>query len=213
MLPLSLLRVRRRCDSIVPLYVESNASTLQIAKLIIDLYSKYFGKKKGLLNSAVSQLENIGYDFKFIRGLAALLDRRCTLVKTSQVEPLDVRRKLFKLASEKGVPMSIEARTILLSQVAEELKTTIEILEASFYGDLEDEMTIGCFDPMVPIDLIKQYNLSLTQTLLFNAIELSFTVSGNWQHLFRQIKWLGLIYNVSVSGSKYWVTINKWWVR
>ncbi|GAH79525.1 unnamed protein product, partial [marine sediment metagenome] len=40
----------------------------------------------------------------------------------------------------------------------------------------------------------RKYNLSLTQTLLFNATEMVFTVGENYQQIFRTINFLGLMY-------------------
>ena len=208
MLPSSLLRTRRSRDKIMPVYAKIDTSNEGMANLLINIYSEHVGKKKGLLNAAVLHLENLGYNYRFVRGLAVILDRRCQLVTNAVVDPLEARRKIFKVASEKGTPTSTEERSIILSQVAEELKIDVEGLNESFYGDLEHEMIVVSFDPMTPTDLLKQYNISLTQTLLFNATELSFTASGNWQQIFRQIKWLGLIYSISLSGPDYWVKVD-----
>ena len=52
-----------------------------------------------------------------------------------------------------------------------------------------------------------EYNLGLTQTLLFDATELSFTASGNWQDLFHAIKKFGLIYEV-YQDNGLWVKID-----
>jgi hypothetical protein len=44
--------------------------------------------------------------------------------------------------------------------------------------------------------LLKRYNFSLTQTLLFKSLRLEFSASGNWKDIFRDVKRLGLIYSV-----------------
>ena len=56
-------------------------------------------------------------------------------------------------------------------------------------------------------DLLGEYNLGLAQTLLFDATELSFTASGNWQDLFHAIKKFGLIYEV-YQDNGLWVKID-----
>lgn len=207
-MPLNLLVTRRRQDMIMPVYSELNSNNTMLAKHIIDVYSENVGQKKLVLNNVVSEFEDWGYDYRFVRGLAALLDRRCQLETKTSVDPIDVRRRLFHVSCEEGLPTSGEERYAILSRVAAELKLDADTLEESIYGDLEDEMVLTSFDPIDPVDLLRQYNLSLTQTLLFNASELSFTASGNWQRIFRQIKWLGLIYTVRPVGVDYWVTID-----
>jgi predicted nuclease of restriction endonuclease-like RecB superfamily len=72
---------------------------------------------------------------------------------------------------------------------------------------LDDELILEKFDPPSASELLKQYNLSLTQTLLFDSTELSFTASGNWQRLFFYIKKLGLIYE-AYQDNGFWVKID-----
>lgn len=208
MLPTNLLRIRRRQDKIMPVYAEIDKSNLEMANLLVSLYSEHIGKKKGLLNEAVSELETLGYDYRFVRGLAVILDRRSHLVSKTIVDPLEARRKIFQSASENGNPTSTEEKLKILTQIAKDLKISVEELNESFYGDLDDEMTMENFEPMTPEEMLKQYNLSLTQTLLFNATELSFTASGNWQKIFRQIKWLGLIYSITKGEPDYWIKVD-----
>ncbi|MFH0897507.1 MAG: DUF790 family protein [Candidatus Bathyarchaeota archaeon] len=208
MLPSSLLVARRSRDKIMPVYAELTSTNTEVAGLLIDLYSKHVGEKKGSMGQDLSELENVGYDYRFIRGLAVLLDRRCRLKARTIVNPLEIRRRLFQLASDKGVPTTEEERSAMILLVAKELKTGVEELDALLYGDLDDEMIVVAFDPTDPVDLLKQYNLSLTQTLLFGASELSFTASSNWQQIFRQIKWLGLIYTIDFNDTAYWVKVD-----
>ncbi len=208
MLPTSLLVARRRQNRIMPAYAELTSANLEAAKLLIDQYTEHVGEKRGSMNQALSEPENLGYDYRFIRGLVTLLDRRCRLETRTLISPLESRRNIFQTAAEKGIPTTPEERTNILTQAAAKLNTTAEELDASLYGDLDDEMTLASFEPIEPDNLLKQYNLGLTQTLLFGASELAFTASGNWQQIFRQIKWLGLIYTVDAVGTGYWVKVD-----
>lgn len=192
----------------MPIYAELNNANVEVAEYLIKLYSNHVSKKKHIINQAVSELENFSYDYRFIRGLATILDRRCKMETTVVVDPIEMRRKLFQKTFEEGIPTSDEERFAILSAVAKELKIEVDGLIESIYGDLEDEMTLTSFFPIDPLDLLKQYNLSLTQTLLFNASELSFTVSGNWKQIFRGVKWLGLIYTITLDNANYWVKVD-----
>ncbi|MDQ1281045.1 MAG: hypothetical protein QG670_2309 [Thermoproteota archaeon] len=208
MLPTNLLVTRRRRDTITPAYAELNETNIEMIKHLIKLYSDSIGEKKSMLNQTLSSFENFVYDYRFIRGLAVTLDRRCKMESKTPLSPIDVRRRLFQIAAKKGLPKTDEERKIILSTVANELKTGVEEVSESMYGDLEDEMILTDFNPIDPIDLLRQYNLSLTQTLLFNATELSFTASGNWKPIFRNIKWLGLIYSIKTTTTDYWVKVD-----
>ncbi len=208
MLPSNLLVTRRRRDKIIPVYAQLNRENLEIARLLIQTYGDYLGKKKGELNEAVNGLEDLGHDYRYVRGLATLLDRRCQLELKVTINPVKVRRHVFKISHRKGFPINSEARRDFLLQAARELEVTVEELEESLYGDLEDELILKDFNPVDLEALVKQYNLSLTQTLLFYSTVLSFTTIGNWQNIFRQIKWLGLIYTIRRSGSEYAVNVD-----
>jgi hypothetical protein len=53
------------------------------------------------------------------------------------------------------------------------------------------------FQTITAEKLLKQYNLSLAQTLLFRATGMEIQIEDNYQHVFRKIKQLGLIYSIS----------------
>jgi len=208
LLPSSLLITRRRGDKIRPVYAQLNQRNLEIARLLIQTYGGYLGKKKGELNEVVNGLEDLGYDYRYVRGLSTLLDRRCQLEPKATMNPVKARRHVFKISHRKGFPTNSEARQVFLRQASRELEVTVEELEESLYGDLEDELILRDFKPVDLEALVRQYNLSLTQTLLFYSTELGFTTVGNWQRIFRQIKWLGLIYTIRRSDGEYEVTVD-----
>ena len=84
---------------------------------------------------------------------------------------------------------------------------TLDTVEESLYADLDSELILEKFVPMPASELLGRYNLSLTQTLLFDSTELKFTVPGNWQRIFYTIKKLGLIYEVYRENG-FWVKID-----
>ena len=208
MLPSSLLITRRWRDRIRPVYAPLSQENLGVARLLIQTYMDYLGRKKGELNETMEGLEQLGYDYRYVRGLSTLLDRRCQLESKVATDPVKARRQVFSMAHEKGLPTTLEARRHILHQAASKLRLTVEELEESLYGDLENELILKAFEPVDPEALIRQYNLSITQTLLFYSTELTFTAAGNWQRIFRQIKWLGLIYTIWRSDGGYQVKVD-----
>ncbi|KON33585.1 MAG: hypothetical protein AC479_04150, partial [miscellaneous Crenarchaeota group-6 archaeon AD8-1] len=82
----------------------------------------------------------------------------------------------------------------MLKEASKKLKLSTNIIEDSIYADLENEKILQSFKDLTPEELLEQYNLSLTQTLLFDSIELRFTTSENWQKIFFKAKKLGLMY-------------------
>ena len=208
MLPSNLLITRRWKNKIWPIYADLDKKNLGLATTIINIYKKYVGEKKGELTAALSTMEDLGYDYRFIRGLSYLLNKRCNLELTTNIDPIKIRQKLFKLSSEMGIPITLDDRHKIMEKAASDLKLTINELEEYLYSDLNDELIIKDFKPIEPIELLKQYNLSLTQTILFFSTEITFTTNGNWQNIFRQIKWLGLIYEIIKRDRGYYVKVN-----
>lgn len=207
MLPSELLLVRRRRGKIWPRYARLSDDSLEVAKLLIEAYGRHIGEKKSVLKKFVSELEELGYDYRFVRGLSLLLDRRSSFTSDVEADPVNLRRMLFQAAGKYGLPTTSEHRSKIVASVALELDLTAKMVEEYFYADLDSELTLAEFDPLPPQQLLRSYNLSLTQTLLFNSTELDFTTSGNWQRIFYTIKRLGLIYDAYRSHG-FWVKID-----
>jgi predicted nuclease of restriction endonuclease-like RecB superfamily len=207
MLPGNILSVWKRKGTIQPRFARASADNLIVAKTLIETYMQGASKKKYALRSVGEELEDRGYDFHLVRGLSILLDRRSIFKCTSQTNPPELRRKLFRETGENGPATNHKQRKAIIEKVASETKISIQELEESMYADLESELTLQNFDPLTPQELLEKYNLSLAQTLLFDSTELKFTVSGNWQNIFFTAKRLGLIYDAyKLNG--FWVKIN-----
>jgi predicted nuclease of restriction endonuclease-like RecB superfamily len=199
--------VWRRKGEILPRFAKLSAENLEAANSLIEAYKTHIGEKKKVLKAKVTNLENKGFEYRFVRGLALLLDRRGTFTCNSKINPVDLRRKIFQATENYGLPTSSEKRRKILASVASETTLTTENIEEYLYADLDDELILEKFDPPSASELLQQYNLSLTQTLLFDSTELSFTASGNWQRLFYFIKKLGLIYE-AYQDNGFWVKID-----
>jgi len=207
LLPSNLLVVWKRKGEIQPRYAKLSPENLEAAHTLIETYKSHVGEKKKVLRAAATNLENQGFEYRFARGLALLLDRKGTFTCNSKINPVDLRRKVFQEAEKTGIPTDAEKRKRIIQAVALETGITSRMIEELFYADLDEELLLERFDPPSPVDLLQQYNVSLTQTLLFDSAELSFKASGNWQQLFYTIKKLGLIYEAYRDGD-FWVKID-----
>jgi predicted nuclease of restriction endonuclease-like RecB superfamily len=95
MLPSALLAVWKRKGEIQPRYAKLSADNLQVANELINAYKNHVGEKKSTLKAVVTNLENQGYEYRFVRGLALLLDRRGTSLLNSKITLLIYGRILF----------------------------------------------------------------------------------------------------------------------
>jgi predicted nuclease of restriction endonuclease-like RecB superfamily len=196
MLPSSLLVVWKRKSDILPRYAKLSNDNLEVAGALIEAYKQHVGEKKKVLKAVVTDLENNGCEYRFVRALALLLDRKGTFTCNSKINPMNLRRKIYQATEKSGLPTTLENRQRIIETIASEMALTPENFEEFLYADLDDELILEKFTPPLACELLEQYNLSLSQTLLFDSTELSFSTSGNWQRLFHTIKKLGLIYEV-----------------
>lgn len=207
MLPSEFLAVWRRKGDIWPRYARATKDTIEVANSLIKAYQEHIGEKKGFLKAFISELEDEGHEYRFVRSIAYLLDGRSRFKCSDQINPLELRRAIFQKTGESGPATTSERRKEILGKVALEMKTTTQTIDNFLYADLDSELVLQEFDPPTPDELLKAYNLSLTQTLLFDSTELRFTASGNWQKIFHTVKKLGLIYEVYKEDT-IWVKID-----
>jgi predicted nuclease of restriction endonuclease-like RecB superfamily len=196
MLPSNLLIVNKRKGEIQPRYAKLSPENLKIANNIIELCKNHVGEKKKSFMPLVAELENQGYEYRFIRALSLLLDRKSNFICNSKIDPSDLRKKIFQATEKHGIPTTPQKRQQIIKSVATDMALSIEAIEEQLYADLDSELILEKFEPPTALELLQQYNLSLTQTLLFECSELNFKASGNWQKIFYVIKKLGLIYEV-----------------
>jgi len=206
-LPSNLLSVWKRKGEILPRYAKSSSSNDEAANFLIEAYKSNVGEKKKVLKALVAELEDKGYEYRFVRALSLLLDRKSTFICQCKVDPVDLRRKIFQASEQFGLPTTSENRRKILEIVASKMALAVEDVEEDFYSDLDGELVLEKFSAPSASELLGEYNLGLTQTLLFDATELSFTSSGNWQDLFHAIKKFGLIYEV-YKDNGLWVKID-----
>lgn len=207
MLPSELLAVWKRKGVIWPRYAKLSSDNLEVASSLIEAYESHTGKKKSAVKEFVDEIEEKGYDYRFARGLSFLLDRRSRFRCSDEINSIDLRRRIFHAAAKHGLPTTPEQRTRIVEVAASELKVTSETVEEFLYANLDTELILEAFEPISPLELLQEYNLSLTQTLLFDSTEVKFTASGNWQKIFYSVKKLGLIYEAYQEGV-FWVKVD-----
>jgi predicted nuclease of restriction endonuclease-like RecB superfamily len=211
MLPGQLLRVRAKKGVIIPLLIGSDnkSRNLQLANLIINEFEELAVKKekKRILHERISLLERNFDDYRLVRGLSTLLERRCHFNKNirqpdnngkGMAGSADIRRLLWEESSRRGFALSKSRRSEILAAIASSTRISETSIMQSIWSDLDENMTLESFDSIGAEELLSWYNLSLLQTLLFGCTRLDFSVSGgsNWKKILRKIKHLGLMYNL-----------------
>jgi hypothetical protein len=192
MLPSELLITRIKKDKIYPDFVPLDYEHLELAEELINVYQTLQGKKKSEITEILEELEQ-GLNFKRIRGLRTLLERRCTFTSKYLIEPVLARRAVFEAASSRRIA-NINERAAVIATVADTLNISVDDLEQSLWADQESEVILEEFKPLNPEELLKWYNLSLAQTLLFKSTGMTITVKSRAPEIFKAIKYFGLMY-------------------
>ncbi len=186
MLAKNLLLVNFRGGNVKPKYLHDVNQAEQISSIFNECIDKKFKE----LKKELMKLELGKTNFKVIRGLAELIQRMCEFAPSTDLDVLKIRRALF----EKGFVVDEEKRDFIIRTIAGEFGVSKNDIENAMFADLPKEQELKQINVPTPEELVRRYNLSLTQTLLFNATEMIFTVGENYQQIFRTINYLGLMY-------------------
>ena len=192
MLTSDLLVTKISKGKIEPVYALLNQDNLEIARSVIGVFQEHVGRTYGELIEELEGIEEI--NFRLIRGLAQILERRCVIETDCAIDPIAARKMVFEESG--GFITSKEGREKVLDRAARRLSIGPDELERALWADHEENLAVKEFQTLAPEELLKQYNLSLAQTLLFRATAMEIQVEDNYQPVFRKIKQLGLIYSI-----------------
>ena len=238
MLPADLLRFKldNKNYKIYPVLcsIEENSKDIELASQMIQTFDYCYNHKliKEKLDEFLRNLEITYKDYKLVRGLATILERRCVFKPLSQSHPKDnqdtkdyftnhiqhanglmknlsaieIRRIVFDESAKKGIAINENKRKLLLETVSNNLKTSPYILSKMMWSDLDENAIIDVFLPLVPDKLLLMYNISLIQTLLFGCLKMKLImdVSSSAGTLWKEI-----LREVKRLGLMYWLEIEN----
>ena len=170
-----------------------------LAARVIGIYQGHVGESRADLDDALEDLEREADDFKLVRGFAKLVEREATFETRSEIAPERARSAAFAAAESVGVVTEAD-RTRALSRAADRLDATPDGVARSLYADLDERQVLIDVDvPWAPAELCGQYDLSLAQTVLFDATELRVR-SSDPKALVSAVKRLRLLYEIRKTG-------------
>jgi uncharacterized protein len=207
MLPIQLLRVKTKKGTIFPLFCSDNGEHLLLAEQLINLFKESAEKKerKQFLDKRIATVESQWDDYKLVRGLSTLLERRCQFSVSqngnnysSNISAMAIRKALFEESSRIQLALTESDRNRVLSKIASSMNVSTSLINEVMWNDQDENLIHEGFNSINREELLGTYNLSIMQTLLFNCTKLGFSVSGgiNWKRVLRDIKRLGLMYNL-----------------
>jgi uncharacterized protein len=202
--------------------IDNNSSEYQLAKKIIGIFDECYANKynKDKLNYMIKLLEYSQKDYKLIRGLYSILEKKCIFKPVFENEkegmesenpdplnriipkltPVELRRTIFQESALNDIAIDEDKRIKILEKVSNELNTDIKSIIKLMWADLEENSIIDKYSSPDPQLLLLYYNISLIQTLLFNCLRIEIKINSMkssgllWKVLLREIKRLGLMY-------------------
>ena len=187
-----LLVTRISRGKIKPAYAAFDPENLELARLLIETFEQHVGKTYGDLLAELEGYEEMNY--RFIRGLSQLLGRRAVIETDAAVDSSAAREAVFEACG--GMALSPAEKKEALKKAAKKLSISVQELEKALWADLEENQVLKSFLPLSPAELLKQYNLSLTQILLFRAVDLDIWIKGDFQKILWKILRSGLMYSL-----------------
>lgn len=175
-LPSELVRARRRKGQITPIY--AGEDTLSLCRTLISVFESNVGGRRVVLKEALDHCEDLGYNYKLVRGLSAVLEDRSAFQAQAAVNPSEARMTVFDAAGG-SVIATDGMRTKIMVKVASRLGISIDDLENSLYADLWDEHVLSEFEASEPMALLKEYNFALTSTILTKARRIELNYEGS----------------------------------
>ncbi len=212
MLKSELVRARLEIqgDQVRPRPLPADYRYLTIANELAALFQRYAGRSRGALAEALRDYEGDSLDYPVIRGLAAVLEARCTFASpglaltteesSAPASPAELRADLFRRGpvTHKHDMFSQTTRQQALAEAAAQYGLTVEQVETALFADLaEEQILLDPGEPLAPGDLIARYNLELARGLLYWAREVRLQVHDSYKDLFKYIKLFKLMYSIT----------------
>lgn len=213
MLSLDLLRTRISRGKIIPIFCRpenKESNEYQLAQRLLESFANMHKTKnpKKILLKETNSLES-KYDYKLVRGLVTLLERRSTFgSQSTKIDSIRIRKRLFEESSKNGLALTTQQREKIIKNVAQQSHLAVEEIQTAMWSDQEENLILEEFWELSAEELLFWYNLSLTQTLLFRCTSMEFYVEGGlyWKHVLRNVKRHGLMYNLQKQNNKDSIT-------
>jgi predicted nuclease of restriction endonuclease-like RecB superfamily len=203
-------RLEIQGDQVRPRPLPANYRYLTIANELAALFQRYAGRSRGKLAEALRDYEGDSLDYPVIRGLAAVLEARCTFASpeltltteesSARVSPAKLRADLFRRGPVTRKPdmFSQTTRQQALAEAAARLGLSAEQVETALFADLaEEQILLDAGEPIAPGDLIARYNLEVARGILYWAREVRLVVHDNYKDVFKYVKLFKLMYSIT----------------
>lgn len=199
MLTGDLVRVRSSKKGLKPGFVALDDKTLARADELLTLYREGVERQhtRQELGQLVGELVGNATDHKIWRGMAKLLADRSEFVTDAPIPPAELRERLFRATGKAPSRARAEAA---YEALALELESDPATLRRLLFADRKEEQQITQVDVPDATWLVHRYNVSLVQSCLIKATQVTVQIRkptpARLRQLFRHVRFHQLMYRV-----------------
>ncbi len=217
MLTADLVRATRRGGELKlsGLSGKNRERALEIAEALLQEANAQVGRTRDEVKDAVGQVWVEGREKKLLDGLSKLVDDACDFEVETEIDPLELRSRLFTLATEqrRGLPAGqIFDRREVLRSIAEQLGLSEERVEGALFADLKGAHVLRRVEVMSPVALLERYELSQRQAVLLRAVRVRARVrcrsASDYRRLFNALKFRRLLFRLQPADSGYLIELD-----
>ena len=199
------VRVRYSRNRLIPVYLDAtDRDWREVAGHLLEVFREMKGKTRGEMEEEVQEAIGDTPAQLVHQGLAKLLEDRCEFEVDSELDPGELREKVFLAAAEARRPGAHFDRAAILDRVAAEAGAAPEVIDRGLFADLKSEQRCVGFDDFTVDQLLNRYNVALAQAILLRSTGVTVQVYGEtparYRQLFRAIKFHRLICDIQPSG-------------
>jgi predicted nuclease of restriction endonuclease-like RecB superfamily len=220
MLTGDLVRVRIEQQALRPSWVNpGDAKLLERADELVTLFRQALAEQwnRGRIDEAVKAVAGTGIDHKLTRGLAKVLTDRGEFDTRGAVDPVELRREVFRRAAAAGPIARASGATgrrtaaDVLAQIAAERSLVVDLSRA-LYSDLQEEQVLVAWEDIEPRPLLDRYNVALVQAALLRAESMTIRVESpaakELRALIARLKFHQLMYRIERDGDATQIAID-----
>lgn len=187
-----------------PLDRDGRIEALAIATMLLETAHAFVGKRREELDEAwtLAEADAAPKRFKLVAGLRKLAADACSFEAETAIEPAEIRRVLFKHASEMrrglepGVPFD---RARALEEAAASLRLSPDVVERALFADLRSEHLLRAAPTLDAASLVETWELGQAQAVLLTAVRITCEVAagspGLVRELFAKLKFHKLLFS------------------
>lgn len=217
MLTPELVRARKKGNELVltKLDKKSLPRVEQLAQQYLDIAAASVGCTREELRQSWTQVATAPRERRLADGLTKLVEDAGDWGAEPPVNPADLRRELFLLASQEREnlpPGESLDRERLLDQVADRHGLQRADAEEALYADLKGAQRLKRLGLSNPAALVEQYQLGQVQAVLLRAVKVIARVSCNvpsaYRTLFNKLKFRRLLYRIEPEDDGYRIELD-----